>query len=52
MLYIYDLLKPKMRAKLICTLETAIHRAMKEKQYSAVECNAKGLMKLVGLAEE
>ncbi len=41
-----------MIAKLICTLETAMHRAMKEKQYSAVERNAKGLMKLVGFAEE
>ena len=47
MLYIYDLLKPKMRAKLICTLETAIHRAMKEKQYSAVTSNAKVRMRLV-----
>ena len=52
MLYIYDLLKPKMRAKLICTLETAMYRAMKEKHYFAVECNVKVLMKLVGLAEE
>ena len=41
-----------MRAKLICTLQPVMHRAMKEKQYSAVECNAKGPMKLFGLAEE
>ena len=40
---------PEMTAKLICTLETAMHRAMQEKQYSAVASNAKVLMKLVGL---
>ena len=38
-----------MKAKLICTLETAMYRAMREKQYSAVSINAKVLMKLVGL---
>ena len=38
-----------MTAKLLCTLETAIHRAMQEKQYSALASNAKVLMKLVGL---
>ena len=38
-----------MAAKIICTLETAMHRAMKEKQYTAVESNAKVLMKLIGL---
>ena len=38
-----------MTAKLLCTLETAIHRAMQEKQYSAVASNAKVLMKLIGL---
>ena len=38
-----------MTAKLICTLETAMYRAMQEKQYSADECNAKVLMKLIGL---
>ena len=38
-----------MTAKLLCTLETAMHRAMQEKQYSAVASNAKVLIKLVGL---
>ncbi len=38
-----------MTAKLICSLETAMHRAMLEKQYSAVASNAKVLMKLIGL---
>ena len=37
-----------MTAKLICTLETAMHRAMQEKQYSAVVSNAKVFVKLVG----
>ena len=41
---------PAMRKKLICTLETGMHWAMKEKYYSAVASNAKVLMKLVGLA--
>ena len=44
-----DLNRQEMTAKLLCTLETAMHRAMKEKQYSAVASNAKVLMKLVGL---
>ena len=38
-----------MTAKLVCTLETAMFRAMQERQYSAVTSNAKVLMKLVGL---
>ena len=38
-----------MTAKLICTLENAMRKAMQEKQYSAVASNAKVLMKLVGL---
>ena len=38
-----------MTAKLLCTLETAMYLAMKEKQYSAVASKAKVLMKLVGL---
>ena len=38
-----------MKAKLLCTLETAMHTAMREKQYSAVDSNAKVLMKLIGL---
>tara|TARA_B100001287_G_scaffold162074_1_gene136271 strand:+ start:337 stop:471 length:135 start_codon:yes stop_codon:yes gene_type:complete len=38
-----------MTAKLLCTSETAMHRAMQEKQYSSVAINAKVLMKLVGL---
>ena len=44
-----DLNRPEMTAKLLCTLETAMYRAMQEKQYSAVASNAKVLMKLVGL---
>ena len=44
-----DLNRPEMTAKLLCTLETAMHRAMQEKQYSAVASNAKVLMKLIGL---
>ena len=44
-----DLNRPEMAAKLICTLETAMHRAMQEKQYSAVASDAKVLVKLVGL---
>ena len=38
-----------MRAKLLCTLETTMHRAMDEKQFSAVASNVKVLMKLVVL---
>ena len=38
-----------MTATLLCTLETAMHRAMQEKQFSAVASNAKVLMKLIGL---
>ncbi len=38
-----------MTAKLVCTPETAMHRAMQGKQYSAVAINAKVLMKLIGL---
>ena len=44
-----DLNRPEITAKLLCTLETAMHRAMKEKQYSAIAGNAKVLMKLIGL---
>ena len=44
-----DLNRPEMTAKLIFTLETAMHRAMQEKQYSAVASNAKVLIKLIGL---
>ena len=36
-----------MTAKLLCTLETAMYRAMQEKQYSAVVSNAIVLIKLV-----
>ena len=39
-----------MTAKLVCTLENAMFRAMQEKQYSATASNAKVLMKLIGLA--
>ena len=34
-----------MTAKLLCTSETAMHRAMQEKQYSEVTSNAKVLIK-------
>ena len=46
-----DLNRPEMTAKLLCTLETAMYRAMHEKQYSAVATNAKVLMRLLGLDE-
>ena len=42
---------PSITSKLICTLETAIHRRMQEKQYYAVVSNAKIPMKLAGLEE-
>ena len=57
-LYIYQLKKdieegdwnrPEISAKLICTLETAMYRAIQEKQYSIVTSNTKVLMKLIGL---
>ena len=35
-----DLNRPEMTAKSVCNLETAIYRAMQEKQYSAVASNA------------
>ena len=38
-----------MTAKLVCTLETAMFRAMLEKQYSAVANNAQVPMKLIDL---
>ena len=41
-----DLNRPEITAKLICIVETAMHKAMQEKQYSAVASNAKVLMKL------
>ena len=44
-----DLNRPEMTSKLVCTLETAMHRSMQEKQYSTVASNAKVLMKLVRL---
>ena len=44
-----DLNRPEMTAKLMATLETAMYKAMKEKQYAAVASNAKVLIKLVGL---
>ena len=46
-----DLNHPEMTAKLVCTLENAMHRAMQEKQYSAVATTAKVLMRLLGLDE-
>ena len=44
-----DLNRPEMTAKLLCTLETAMHRAMQEKQYSAVASNAKVIIRLLKL---
>ena len=44
-----DLNRPEMTAKLVCTLETTMFRAKKEKQYSAVASNAKVFMKLIVL---
>ena len=44
-----DLNRPEMTAKLVCTLENAMFRAMQEKQYSAVASNAKVLMRLLML---
>ena len=44
-----DLNRPEMTAKLLCTLENAMHRAIQEKQYSAVASNSKVLMKLIEL---
>ena len=41
-----------MAAKLISTLETTMHSAIQEKQYSAVASNAKVLMKLFGLKQK
>ena len=38
-----------MTPKLLCTLENAMYKAMKEKQYSAVASNAKVLIKLISL---
>ena len=40
-----------MTSKLICTLETTMHRAKQEKQYYAVVINAKVLINL-GCLEE
>tara|TARA_B100000212_G_scaffold312320_1_gene264551 strand:+ start:221 stop:334 length:114 start_codon:yes stop_codon:yes gene_type:complete len=36
-----------MTAKLICTLGTAMHKAMQEKQYSVVASNTKVFIKLI-----
>jgi len=44
-----DLNRPEMTAKLLCILENAMYRAMREKQYSAVATNAKVLIRLLGL---
>ncbi len=44
-----DLNRPEMKAKLVFALETAMYRAMREIQYSAITSNAKVLMKLIGL---
>ena len=41
-----------MAAKLLCILETAMHRVMQERQSSAVASNAKVLMRLVGLKQK
>ena len=39
--------RTEMKAELVCTIENAMHRAIQEKQYSAVSSNIKVLMKLV-----
>ena len=44
-----DLDRKEMTSKLVCSLENAMHLAMKEKQYSAVATNAKVLIRLLGL---
>tara|TARA_B100002019_G_scaffold205092_1_gene177883 strand:- start:345 stop:524 length:180 start_codon:yes stop_codon:yes gene_type:complete len=44
-----DLNRPEITAKLQCTLEIVMYKAMQEKQYSAVASNSKVLMKLIGL---
>ena len=44
-----DLNRPEMTAKLLCTLETTMRRAIQERQYSAVASNVKVLMKLIVL---
>ena len=44
-----DLDRKKMKSKLVCLLENAMHLEMKEKQYSAVAKNARVLMRLIGL---
>ena len=44
-----DLNPPEMIAKLFFTLASAIYRAIKEKQYSAVASNEIVLMELVSL---
>ncbi len=44
-----DLNRPEMTAKLVCSLETALYRALQEKQYSAVATDAKVLMKWFSL---
>jgi len=44
-----DLNRLEMTAKLIFTLENAMHKAIQEKQYSAVASNTKVLMKLTEL---
>ena len=41
-----------MKSELVCTLENAMHRAIQEKQYSAVSSNIKVLMKLVRFASK
>ena len=44
-----DLNRPEMMAKLICTLETVMHRPMQEKQNFSVASNSKVFIKLSGL---
>ena len=44
-----DLNRLEMTADLICTVETAMHIAIQERQYSAVASYTKVLMKLIVL---
>ena len=44
-----NLNRPETITKLVFTLRNAMHRAMQEKQFSAIASNTKVLMKLIGL---
>ena len=48
-IYKGDLNRAEITAKLIISLENAMHSAIQEKQYSTVAINAKVIMKFIGL---